>query len=443
MFDFMKFRNVYNFFIENVVLPLGDFLLRTQFMKQLKLARKIQYLQQRELLAYEADALRKLLTHASAKVPFYKSLNVLRADTPEEWLRNFPVIYKKTIKENVESMKFETGEKLIAESSSGSSGVQVTVYMSAKESSKTQAWQTLLWEWGGFKLGDKFLQLGMTTKRPLVKKVKDILLRTDYQQAFNVSPAEVEKSLADKDFAQYVLGGYASGLYGYSLHARDLGLKMKFKSVISWGDKMFPHYRKQIQEVFGAAVTDTYGSTEGFVIAGQCEHGRYHVLSPHVYLELLDKEGHEVEEGMPGYVVVTRLDGYSMPLIRYYLGDIAIKEKRDVVCACGRKLPLLKQIVGRDTDIVRTRSGKFLIVHFFTGIFEHFNQIRQFQVIQQSLDSICVEYIAEENFQPDVLDKIRSTIFDKLAEEIDIRFKEVAEIKPTASGKPQIVKSLL
>lgn len=426
------------------MLPAGDLLLGTQFMAQLNAARKTQYFSESQLSFYQTEGLRKLLTHASTQVDYYKNLKVPHHDDPIAWLKNFPVIYKKDIKENTTAMLTKTGGKMVVESSSGSSGVQVTVYMSAKEASRTQAWQTLLWEWGGFQLGSKFFQLGMTTKRPRVKKVKDTLLRTYYQQAFNISQIEVKKSLTSKaDFSDYVMGGYASGLYGYALHARDLGLQIRFKSVISWGDKMFPHYRKLIKEVFGASVTDTYGSTEGFVIAGQCEQGNYHVLSPHVHLELLDKEGNEVADGEPGFVVVTRLDGYTMPLIRYYLGDIAIREKKEVFCSCGRKLPMLKQVVGRDTDIVRTRSGKLLIVHFFTGIFEYFDQIKQFQVIQENLDSISIEYIPEKNFQLSVLQDVKSVIETKLEEKIDIQFKEVQEIKPTASGKPQIIKSLI
>ncbi|MBX2955220.1 MAG: phenylacetate--CoA ligase family protein [Cyclobacteriaceae bacterium] len=436
--------NLYNFVLENLVLPAGDWVLGTQFIAQLKLARKIQHFSRNELVSYESDMLQKLLIHISTNVDYYKKLNVHSADDPVAWLKNFPILYKNTIKENATSMIFKDGNKLIAESSSGSSGVQVTVYMSAKESSRTQAWQTLLWEWGGFKLGNRFFQLGMTTRRPMVKKIKDILLRTYYQQAFNISRVEVEKSLTKKiDFTQCVMGGYASGLYGYALYARDMKLKVNFKSVVSWGDKMFPHYRKLIKEVFGAPVTDTYGSTEGFVIAGQCEFQNYHVLSPHVYLELLDKEGKEVRDGEPGYVVVTRLDGYSMPLIRYYLGDIAVKEAKEVKCACGRELPMIRQIVGRDTDIVRTRSGKLLIVHFFTGIFEHFEKIRQFRVIQQDLDSIIIEYIPEIDFSPYVLEEVRSVIVNKLEEQFEIEFQEVQHIEPTASGKPQIIKSLI
>ena len=85
-----------------------------------------------------------------------------------------------------------------------------------------------------------------------------------------------------------------------------------------------------IVSAFGnPTIAEVYGTTEGFMIAGLCENGNHHILTPHVYLELLDKDGNEVAPGELGYVVVTRLDAFSFPLIRYYLGDLAIKETEE------------------------------------------------------------------------------------------------------------------
>ncbi|MBK7870844.1 MAG: hypothetical protein IPJ74_09230 [Saprospiraceae bacterium] len=199
-----------------------------------------------------------------------------------------------------------------------------------------------------------------------------------------------------------------------------------------------------IEKQFNTKVFDIYGTTEGFVIAGQCEHGRYHVLTPHVFLELLDEQGNEVAPGELGHVVVTRLDAYAMPLIRYYLGDLAIKAHTDKQCACGRKYPMLEMIIGRDTDIVRTRSGKMLIVHFFTGIFEHIPEIQQFRVVQKDLDSILIEYIpAHSFFNKGILKKTERIIHEKLQENLTIYFQQVDRIEPTPSGKPQIIQSFL
>ena len=65
-----------------------------------------------------------------------------------------------------------------------------------------------------------------------------------------------------------------------------------------------------IENQFQTNVYDTYGTAEGLIIASQCEHKKYHIFSPHVYVELLDENGKEVVDGEIGNVVVTCLDNF-------------------------------------------------------------------------------------------------------------------------------------
>jgi phenylacetate-CoA ligase len=144
-----------------------------------------------------------------------------------------------------------------------------------------------------------------------------------------------------------------------------------------------------------------------------------------------------------GYVLITRLDCYTMPLIRYYLGDIAQKPANPKPCPCGRHFSQLERIIGRDTDIVFTPSGKSMIVHFFTGILEFVPEIKQFRVIQREISSIEMEYIPDKNFSEEVLKKVEHEIHSHLGEPFPITFRKVSEIPATASGKPQIIQSFL
>jgi len=211
---------------------------------------------------------------------------------------------------------------------------------------------------------------------------------------------------------------------------------------MSWGDKLFAHYKEAIERQFGCRVFDTYGCTEGIMIAGQCERGAYHVMTPHVHVELLDDENRPVPTGHIGRVVVTRLDNFSMPLIRYKLGDLAEAADESTPCKCGRKFPILKRVIGRETDVVKTPSGKHLIVHFFTGIMEHFAEIKQFQVIQRTQARIEIDYIPDAGFHPEVLVKVRQVMHERAGEPFPITFREVSNIPPAPSGKPEIVKLL-
>ena len=89
-------------------------------------------------------------------------------------------------------------------------------------------------------------------------------------------------------------------------------------------------------------------------------------MSPHVYLEILDDNDQPVPDGEMGHIVATRLDGFSMPLIRYRIGDLGVKlSLKEYPKKRKYQYPLLKQIVGRETDVVLLPDKRKLIVHIF------------------------------------------------------------------------------
>jgi phenylacetate-CoA ligase len=435
---------LHNTILENSILPLGDVLLGTEYISTLRKWRAIQNYSELELKRLQEKNLRNLLDHAQHNIPFYKKFT---PGSGKLELKDLPVLTKPIIRDNIDSMLWhpDRKHKLISEKSSGSSGIQGEVFVSRREQSIFQAVQTLTWEWAGYKPGAFLLQTGITPKRGMVKSIKDFLFRTQYVSAYNLDQNRVGEILKKLSNEKRFFGGYASSLWVFAEAAKALGIdNLKFEGVISWGDKMFPHYRERIEKQFNTLVYDTYGTTEGFMIAGQKDLPYHYILTPHVYLELLDNKGNEVPDGEMGHVVVTRLDAYEMPLIRYYLGDLAIKlprdkypEKRDL------QFPLLEKIIGRDTDIVRTQSGKKMIVHFFTGIFEHAPEILQFRVIQHRLDEMTIEYIPRDIFNSGVLDVLTKKIHDYLQEPFPITFVEVESIPSTFSGKPQIILSTI
>lgn len=436
------------FFLEKIVLPIGDWYFNTEFMKTLREYRKIPFRPTEELVAEQEEKLKVILEYAIKNVPFYQKSGIILGGNVFEDIQKFPIITKSTLREVGKDLVVGNliGKDIICQKSSGSSGLQSEIFLTQSEYLRGQAVQTSFWEWGGFKIGGKILQLGMSPKRSFMKKMKDIFLRTDYQLAFNISDETVKTTLlrSKKRKPDFFIG-YASALYGYAQKAEQLDIKgVKFKSVISLGDKMFPHYREKIEKIFDTKVFDTYGCTEGFMMASQCEFGNYHQISSQNYFELLDENGNKVPDGEPGFVVVTRLDAFKMPLIRFYLGDIAIRSKKQIPCKCGRNFPTLEKIVGRDTDLIRTPTGKILIVHFFTGIIEYFQEIYQFRVVQHQLEQFEIEYIPDpKSFQETTLTKIKQIMNEKADEKLEINFKRVESIPASKSGKPQIILSTL
>jgi len=438
----------YNIFINRFIFPLSDMVLGLSINKELKKWRKLQWLSKDELQTIQHKKLKDLLIHCSHNIPYYKNIadNIKfspNADPVKE-LKKFPFLDKQIIKRSLPADILDKNRKTyFIDYTSGSSGIQGAFYSDKEAYSIALAIQSLWWNWTGYEFGDRLLQTGMTLKRGLVKGLKDFLFRVKYIQAFHMDSNMVMNNLSSlRGTKDYYLMGYASSLYTYAKFTKENEINdIQFKAAVSWGDKMFPDYRKLIESQFNTVVFDTYAACEGTMIAAECEYHNYHIMTPHVFIEILDKNGNEVELGEMGEVVVTRLDNYLMPLIRYKIGDLAVKADPEKKCPCGRSFPLLGRIIGRDTDIIYTPGGKSLIVHFFTGIFEFVDQIQQFQVIQHSLNDIEIKFILSDNFSNQVLVALRKEIFKKANEKFPLRFTEVSKIPPTASGKPQIVIS--
>lgn len=438
---------MYQKFLENILLPIGDLLNNSSYINQLKYWRKVDTYSENELLELQHKNLKKTLINAVNSVPFYNKIELIGND-PVEWLKEFPVLTKDNLRYNTIQLINENypANDLIKYSSSGSSGIQSAVYMNKEEQSIIRGILTHWWEWSGYRIGKPIVQTGMTLDRSLAKSIKDFFFRTYYLNAFSLSESQL-KELCEKlnNTNKHFLSGYASSLNVIAEFVLKSNYNIKLQSVISLGDKLFDSYRKNIESAFKCKVYDTYGSNEGLMIAAQKDLNYLYILSPHVYIEIVDDKNNPVVDGEIGNILVTRLDAESMPLIRYKLGDLGILLPKDKYPKVREfNYPLLQQIVGRDTDVVKLPSGKKLIVHSFTGIFEFIPEIKQFKVIQNVLEEITILYIKDLHFKEDTLEKITQELQKHIQDKnFNIHYIEVTNIAPTKSGKPQIIESNL
>ena len=436
----------YSTFLEKFILPIGDFFNNSDYVKKLHYWRKLDTLSAIELENIQFKNLKKMLEHCVKNVPAYKSIQ-LKGDNPYQWISQFPLLTKDILRSDASRLLTQDTSKLIKYSSSGSTGMQTTVYMSKKEQSTIRAILSHWWEWSGYKLGNPIVQTGITPKRGRLKRIKDFLFQTIYISAFSHSEEQL-KGVCDKlqkRDKKFYLAGYASSLNVIATYANQHNYHIQLKGAISLGDKLFDHYKKNITTTFLCNVYDTYGCNEGFLIASQKDLEYKYIMTPHVYLEILDDNNQPVPDGEMGHVFVTRLDAFSMPLIRYRNGDLAIKlPKEKYPPNRDFNYPLLEKIVGRETDVIHLPNGGKMVVHSFTGVFEYIPEIKQFQVIQEVLDSILINYIPSENFNQGALKKaeleLQKYIDDK---SFAIHFVEVDEIPTAKSGKPQIIESRL
>lgn len=437
---------IYNFFLEKIFLPIGDLLTGLSIAQNLKMIRSYDSLTIEELYTIQLTKLNKLLQYATINSEYYSQFNIPKSDDPVLWLKKFPILEKNDLRLNESKILTIPKRSLNKISSSGSTGERSSVYLTQEELSYIRSNQIHWWEWAGYRLGDKVLQTGISKPRYSIKRLKNIFFRTNYVQAFSYNELDIINTLlyVASNENLFVVG-FASSLYLYAQKAKEMKYKsFKVKGIISLGGKLFDEYRELIEQVFSCKVNDTYGCGEGIGVACQKDLDYMYIILPNVYIEIVDDKGNDVEDGKIGNVLLTNLNAFAYPLIRYRIGDLASLLPEDEYPKLREfNYPLLKNIIGRDTDIVRTKSGKYMVVHSFTAIFKYIPSIKQFCVIQRDLEGIEIEYIEGESFKKSDLETIQNEVDNVLNEHFPIDFKKVSIIKPTLSGKPQMVQSYL
>ncbi|RAR49730.1 phenylacetate-CoA ligase [Flavobacterium lacus] len=436
-----------NFFVKTVV-NLGDKLLGANYLKSLEEWNNYDKMSSHELDKIQKENLNKLLSHAVKTVPFYKNyFNSKEYKFPLS-LADFPVLTKEKLREQKESLVSElfSLNNLQKNFSSGSSGIQSYSYTDKKYKFYLQGIHSHWYMWSGYRIGDPILQFGISPKRVFPKNLKDLFYSVHYLNSFTLNEnklIETATVLKEKKI-EYIIG-YPSAINEFAKVLIKYNLNYRIKGVISLGDKLFPHFRKNFNDAFiNPKIIDTYGCAEGLLMACTNDLDFYYIMSPNVEIEIVDDDENPVSDGEIGNVLVTSLTSYSMPLIRYKLGDLAIKLPKEKYPKDRKfQYPILEKIIGRETDVVITPNNKTLIVHSFTGIVEFYPEIKQFRIVQESIDKIIFEYIIDAffTFKINVLSEIKEKI-DLLSDNtLTIEFIEVDEIKPTPSGKPQIIES--
>jgi phenylacetate-CoA ligase len=237
-----------------------------------------------------------------------------------------------------------------------------------------------------------------------------------------------------------VLFGYASALARFAEFVQAHHLDdIKFLSVISSAEVLYPHQRELIERTFGCGVIDRYGTRELGGIACECqEHMGLHISTENVCVEIL-RNGIPVPVGEEGDIVVTNLNNYGMPFIRYQTGDVG--QLSDVECRCGRGLPMMQIVSGRATDLFKTKDGRTIHRAFFTHLFYDIVEVKQFQVTQESYDLVVVSIVERSPLPSERLVFLERAIKDMMQSDVKVEFEFLDTIPLQPSGKYRFIIS--
>jgi len=214
----------------------------------------------------------------------------------------------------------------------------------------------------------------------------------------------------------------------------------RLKQVGTMSEVLDPEVREACRSIWGVPLVDTYSSREFGPIALQCpEYPHYHVQSENVLVEVLDEQGDPCPPGGVGRLVITALHNFAMPLIRYELGDYA---EVGEPCPCGRGLPVLKRILGRSRNMLTLPSGE-KIWPWVPGYQGFLEVVRQFQIIQHSLEEIEVKLVTDRPLTAAEEEDFRSVLTDCLRHPFRFRFERADAIPRSAGGKYEDFVSLI
>ena len=202
---------------------------------------------------------------------------------------------------------------------------------------------------------------------------------------------------------------YPSSLAALVDHCRAKSLKLEgLRHIRTIGETLPDALRAAASEYFGAKVEDSYTSQEIGYMALECpESGRYHVMAENALIEVIDENGAACRPGETGRVVVTDLHNFATPMIRYAIGDFAEVAEP---CPCGRGLPTLTRIKGRERNLVLMPDGtrRWPLTGYWR--YRDIAPVRQYQFIQTGRETIEVRFVADRALTPDEEAGLRETI---------------------------------
>ena len=168
--------------------------------------------------------------------------------------------------------------------------------------------------------------------------------------------------------------------------------------------------REQIERP-RARVFDKYGSREFSGIAYQCEAGqRHHVMDESYVVELL-VDGGRPSRARSARWSITDLNNFSVPLIRYRIGDLAIAVDQGEPCPCGRTLSRIGEIQGRTQAIVHCANGTWLPGTFFAHFFKEYDHVvRFFQVVQEERGAFALRIVKGDQFTDAGFDELMAAL---------------------------------
>jgi len=447
---------IYDAIVRHVVFPAAQHFLGGGTLARINEWEETQWLSGEDLRRMQVEKLRKILSHAGHSVPFYREAFRERGFEPGdlksiEDLSALPVLDKDVLREHTKEFVAEgLTEKVYTAKTGGSTGEPLVFPIGNSLRAASVANMVRCRRWWGIDVGDKSANFWGHSRyvkgrrfdgvRRFLSEAKGRVLNRITLSAYDMSEQSMEGYWRRIErFRPAFLIGYATSLYvfaDYVVRRGHAGAGLGLKAVISTAEVLYDWQAEVIREAFSCPVVNEYGMCEAGIIAYECPSGSMHVMDESVIVEILPVEG-----SAQGEIVVTELENFAAPLIRYNTKDMASAVEGP--CACGRGLSRISRVAGRAYDIIYGSDGKVVAGALLTHVMKSTPGVGKYQILQRDLRTLEIAYTETTSVAAEDRETIARALRRHLGEDVEVRLARVDDISKERSGKHRWLRSLV
>lgn len=402
---------------------------------------KTERLDRPALLEFQWRKFKKLLDHAHKYVPYYRRLLDGIGMGPGDFvsredIARIPILTKKLVRENLDDLQATGSDapmQVLEAQTGGTTGEPLKFKRDAACISYTRAALLRSYVWTGYRIGDpmlfftggSLLAAPQTFKQRFGFKLMNYHFIPGFKLRRETLPDYVDAVRANNI---KFIRGYSTLLHQFAALCEEVGVAdLHVEGVFPTAEMLTRAQRDTIERVLHCKIYDHYGCAEVNALANECPEGRrFHVIDEHVIME-------ETASEVTGEnaLVITDLDNYAQPFIRYANADRG--RLTDEFCKCGRNLTVLDEFLGRSSDAIVLKSGERYPGIFFHHLFGHFAGVTQFQIVQDKAGEMRVRIVKNARYAANDEAEIKRLIGEHTL--IDPTIEYTDAIERAGSGK--------
>ncbi|BAG22120.1 MULTISPECIES: phenylacetate--CoA ligase family protein [Streptomyces] len=208
-----------------------------------------------------------------------------------------------------------------------------------------------------------------------------------------------------RDFSVNVLLGQPALVLPLLREARRRDPSLRLEKVVYGGTPMTESDKQWLRDELGTrSITSILAANDGAQIGYQCDRlggTLHHVNDDYNLVEVVDEDGVPLPDGETGHLLITAMQKFEGPLIRYRIGDIGRLTSYD--CPCGIPGRVLEYL-GRSDGLLKFKSATVYHGDLLAALEEfRVSQLQAELVTRSGTETLVLRTESREDLDEDVV----------------------------------------